>query len=361
MRARTTITVISAAYFLIGCAQNTSNLIKIGESPKPEIAQLDSVLINQRLVKLAPEPLRIIPVTDKKPWDEYLMKYLPNEHLILDNLFKDKKGLTDSTAIDSLDKLIDNQYKRIFTVNELLDGKGQILLNWGEELGYDFESFITDRRLILDDELYLTFKNPKEPRKTYTEEQNNKYLVWYQGAINLGQKMKDIGNFIRTYYNELNSLEKETGFPLEHNAATMLMETNGGKYLGEYNGVSVFASLKIYGYKEKFADKNMPLWLEWCEREDEDPFIPTSRAGAAGLFQFMPKNLLRFAKGIDIFNMKDALGAMNELNIANWKWNKSHYKTSFLYNRSVAYAKSNVKLIKRGAKEKIIIRNELGF
>jgi len=160
--------------------------------------------------------------------------------------------------------------------------------------------------------------------------------------------------YLKSYEEELSRAEATYGVDREVITAIILVETKFGQSLGKrqvINTLSTMASLldadvrnrfwkEISGstrlskeaFEKKAFDKSswayreLKALLRYTEKEEIDIFkIPGSYAGAVGIPQFMPSNIIRFAADgntdgrIDLFEHADAIASIaNFLKKCGW-------------------------------------------
>ena len=109
--------------------------------------------------------------------------------------------------------------------------------------------------------------------------------------------------------------------------------------------------------KIKMAYKELKAFLKYTAKEKMDPIgINGSYAGAMGIAQFVPSNILAFAKDgdsdghVDLFNHADAITSIaNYLKHYGWHpgiGRKKAHKIIFLYNHSNYYVDTIFKISK---------------
>ncbi|MFH0997283.1 MAG: lytic murein transglycosylase [Pseudomonadota bacterium] len=189
--------------------------------------------------------------------------------------------------------------------------------------------------------------------------------------------------YIQDHLPDLNAAEAAFGVNKEVITAIMLVETRLGTYLGTssiLNTLSSLAAMKESGlrdvvwnsmqedrrptrsaYEEKanaksaWAYQELKAYLKYTGREKIDPTtIHGSYAGAMGISQFMPSNILAYGRDgnqdgkIDLFNPSDAIMSIaNYLKNFGWKPGIS-YETAFdvvyHYNHSKVYVTTILKI-----------------
>jgi len=177
--------------------------------------------------------------------------------------------------------------------------------------------------------------------------------------------------------------EKKYGVDKEVITAIILVETKLGTYLGSksiINSLSTMAALSGSGPREylwnqipgdrritrkefdkkanqkaNWAYRELKAFLTYSEREKiEAADVIGSYAGAVGIAQFMPTNILALAKDgnedgrVDLFNHADAISSIaSYLKHYGWKPGinkKKAYKVIYHYNHSKYYVKTILKI-----------------
>jgi len=189
--------------------------------------------------------------------------------------------------------------------------------------------------------------------------------------------------YIQDHLPELTAAEVTFGVKKEVITAIMLVETRLGTYLGTssiLNTLSSLAALKESGlrdvvwnsmqedrrpnrsaYEEKanaksaWAYQELKAYLKYTGREKIDPTtIHGSYAGAMGISQFMPSNILAYGRDgnqdgkIDLFNSSDAIMSIaNYLKNFGWKPGISYdaaFDVVYHYNHSKVYVTTILKI-----------------
>jgi len=177
----------------------------------------------------------------------------------------------------------------------------------------------------------------------------------------------------------------EKAFGVDKNVITaiLMVESGFGKYLGKrsaFNSLSTMAALADVETRKRFwkmipterrltrkeyekkaqkkstwAYKELKALIKYAVREGFDPVaIPGSYAGAVGLPQFMPSNILMYAKDgngdgkIDLENHADAMASIaNYLKRHGWQpgiSRKKAEKVIYRYNHSSYYVNTILKI-----------------
>jgi len=216
------------------------------------------------------------------------------------------------------------------------------------------------------------------------------FLDHREAALNYDQfaSEKSIRNaltYMKQQEKSLESAEKEYGVDKEVITAIILVETRFGTLLGRplvLNTLSSMASLEDPEVRNRFWDsvskstqtsrmafekwvKRKSTWaynelkafLKYTDREDMDPAtVPGSYSGALGIAQFMPSNILLFAKDGDgngsanIFDHADAISSIANY-LKHYGWHpgidgKEAYKVIYHYNHSQQYVDTILKVSK---------------
>jgi membrane-bound lytic murein transglycosylase B len=197
------------------------------------------------------------------------------------------------------------------------------------------------------------------------------------------ESLQKARKFIQDHLSELNAAEASLGVNKEVITAIMLVETRLGTYLGSssiLNTLSSLAALKESAYREivwnsmqedrrpdrsAFEEKanaksawgyqELKAFLKYTGREKIDPAtIQGSYAGAMGISQFMPSNILAYGRDgnldgrIDLFNSSDAIMSIaNYLKNFGWKPGINYeaaFDVVYHYNHSKVYVTTILKI-----------------
>ncbi|MEW6671254.1 MAG: lytic murein transglycosylase [Thermodesulfobacteriota bacterium] len=192
--------------------------------------------------------------------------------------------------------------------------------------------------------------------------------------------------YMETYQADLERAEKTYGVDREIITAIILVETQLGTIVGNrsvFNSLSSLASLldpdvrtRVWNEmsnpvnlskedfdawaarKSKWAYAELKSFLQYTRREAINPAdINGSIAGALGIAQFMPSNIIAFAKDgdgdgrIDLFNHADAISSIASY-LKHFGWQpgidpKKAYNVVFHYNRSSYYVTTILEIVDR--------------
>jgi membrane-bound lytic murein transglycosylase B len=209
-----------------------------------------------------------------------------------------------------------------------------------------------------------------------------RFSVHKEAKLNYNQflsrsNIRKTRQYLKKYQTALQNAEKKYGVDKEIVTAVMLVETRLGTYLGgssTLNTLSTMAVLsdsksrefiwsqiaKTKGQKKNlfiswsdrktdWAYKELKAFLTYTQKEKIDPMsINGSYAGAIGICQFMPSNVIKLAKDgnqdgrINLFHHADAIASIaNFLKFHGWKpglKRQKQYKVLLRYNYSKPYA-----------------------
>jgi membrane-bound lytic murein transglycosylase B len=216
----------------------------------------------------------------------------------------------------------------------------------------------------------------------------SRFLVHRESRLNYDQfaSKKSISHALRymeTHKAALERTEKEYGVDKEIITAILLVETRLGTFLGGpsiLNTLSTIAALADPDVRDMFwknvskskgvTRKKMEKWAErkttWAYNElkaflnytaqvNMDPTaVPGSYSGAMGIAQFMPSNVIIFARDgdgdgrIDVFNHADAITSTASY-LKHYGWHpgidrKKAYNVIYHYNHSSQYVKTILKV-----------------
>ena len=214
------------------------------------------------------------------------------------------------------------------------------------------------------------------------------YFMHSEARVNYDQflspeSLQKARKYIQDHLSDLNAAEETLGVNKEVITAIMLVETRLGTYLGTssiLNTLSSLVAMKDSGLREivwnsiqperrpekpafeekasnksEWAYQELKAYLKYTGREKIDPTtILGSYAGAMGIAQFMPSNILTYARDgnhdgrIDLFDPSDAIMSIaNYLKSFGWKPGIS-YETAFdvvyHYNHSKVYVTTILKI-----------------
>jgi membrane-bound lytic murein transglycosylase B len=189
--------------------------------------------------------------------------------------------------------------------------------------------------------------------------------------------------YLSEHREALQNAEKEFGVEKEIITAVILVETRLGTSFGNSSILNTLSTMAVLSdpksrdfvwermsKSEKHNRKDFEAWadrktewaygelkafLEYTQKENMDPLtIIGSYAGALGIGQFMPSNILKLAKDgnkdghIDLFNHVDAIASIaNYLKAYGWKPGINHetkYQVLLRYNYSKYYADTLLKI-----------------
>ena len=219
------------------------------------------------------------------------------------------------------------------------------------------------------------------PRVYFETKKASGFLSHRESVLNYDQfalpkNIRNSRKYMAKHKPHLLKAERTYGVNQEIITAIILIETRLGKILGGpsvLNMLSTLASLKdpdvrnmFWGKVSKsteFTKKKFQIWAErkskwaynelkafltYTARENMDPVrIYGSYAGAMGIAQFMPSNILAFAKDgnndgrVDLFNHADAITSIASY-LKHYGWHngitrKGAYKVIYHYNHSRQY------------------------
>jgi membrane-bound lytic murein transglycosylase B len=216
------------------------------------------------------------------------------------------------------------------------------------------------------------------------------YFVHNESKLNYDQfasrkNLKNARRYMQEHAEALERAHKAYGVDPEVITAIILVETKLGTYLGGntiFNNLSTMAVMsgsaqrrdiwialpedrrieksafeKKADRKSAWAYKELKSLLTYARREGLDPAsINGSYAGAMGIAQFMPSNVLAYAKDgnqdgrIDLFNHADAITSIaSYLKHYGWKpglTEKAAGKVVYHYNHSKYYVNTVLKIFK---------------
>ena len=231
------------------------------------------------------------------------------------------------------------------------------------------------------DSMKSLFKNPK---LSFNVKDVTLFFVHSESRLNYNQYLHPsviilAKKYMQVHLSDLEAAEKRYGVDKEIITAIILVETNLGTLLGKspvFSTLATMASLAEPQLKEKLwrripakkrltrkqYEKKVDQKAEWAYNELKafitytsvekiDPYsICGSYAGAMGISQFMPSNIMPLGRDgdndgrVDLFNHADAIASIaNYLKHYGWRSGmnaKDAYKVIFKYNHSKPYVKT---------------------
>ncbi len=105
--------------------------------------------------------------------------------------------------------------------------------------------------------------------------------------------------FISHNRNKLTQTERDYGVPADIITSIIGVETVFGRAAGNFKTLDCLATLSFdYTRRSDFFRQELASFLIWCRKHNIDPTsVKGSFAGAVGMCQFMPSNILKF--GVD--------------------------------------------------------------
>lgn len=214
------------------------------------------------------------------------------------------------------------------------------------------------------------------------------YFVHKESSLNYDQftkswEIKQAKKYMRTHAKALNRAEQTYGVDKEVITAIALVETRLGTYVGDrsvFNTLSTMAALWDPKIKEMlwrqldtkrrlsraefdrksrekalWAYEELKAFLKYTRRENIHPLTVTgSYAGAMGICQFMPSNVLSLAKDgdgdgrINLFDHDDAIMSIASY-LSHYGWRprmkgEAAYQVVYTYNHSSYYVNAVLKI-----------------
>ncbi|MBL7181053.1 MAG: lytic murein transglycosylase [Desulfobacterales bacterium] len=227
-----------------------------------------------------------------------------------------------------------------------------------------------------------------KPEVYFETEGVSRFLVHREATLNYDQfaspdSIQRARQYMQTYKSILENTEQSYGVDKEIITAIILIESQFGTLMqgpSTLNILSTMASLanpnirnmlwkeatrsrklsrkryeKWAQRKSKWAYIELKAFLKYTAKEDIDPSaVYGSYAGAVGIAQFMPSNILAYAKDgdndgkVDLFTHADAIASIaNYLKYYGWNADINRAKAEkviFRYNRSTYYVDAVLKI-----------------
>ncbi len=248
----------------------------------------------------------------------------------------------------------------------------------------NFESL--KQRMVKDDTSNLDARYIQSifdsPRLEFAAKGISSYFQHRESKLNYGQFTQNYSidkaeKYMKTYQDTLARAQEKFGVSGEVIVSILLVETRLGTYTGNQNVLNILATMaaledesireqfwqalpeenrisrdlyeKKAESKARWAYRQLKAYLEYTRNQGMDPFsLPGSYAGAIGIAQFMPTNILLLGEDgnqdgrIDMFNHHDAIFSIARyLSRYGWEPGISREKAKkvvMYYNRSTYYA-----------------------
>ncbi len=227
----------------------------------------------------------------------------------------------------------------------------------------------------------LITKMFRDPALQFDIETVSAYFRHREAALDYDQflsarSIQSARNYMKAHDETLSRVENSYGVDQRIITAIILVETRLGKYVGDrsvFNTLATMAALedekarehfwknrpedipiqkkrfeKKAARKSRWAYRELQAFIEHIKKEGANPHsIIGSYAGALGIAQFMPSNILAYAKDgnsdgrIDLFDHADAIASIaNYLNEHGWEPGLDKKQTKeviYSYNHSSYY------------------------
>ena len=226
------------------------------------------------------------------------------------------------------------------------------------------------------------------PEVRFSDQSISRYFTYREGRLNYQQftateSIEKANDYLEHHKDKLTWAEDQFGVDKEVIIAIMLVETKLGTFLGNSNVLNILstmASLENHANRDllwrkqlinkkisrkqfdakalrkaKWAYTELKAFLSYTGKQNTDPASVTgSFAGAIGIAQFMPSNILFLGQdgdgngSIDLFTHADAIASIaNYLKYYGWKPGISRdkaYKVVYHYNHSKYYVNTVLKI-----------------
>jgi len=226
------------------------------------------------------------------------------------------------------------------------------------------------------------------PKVSFNTKGVSRFLTYREGKLNYDQfvsssSIRKAKKYMVKYDTELKAAQQAYGVDPEIITAIILVETRLGTNTGKSSVMSTLSTIaalqdtqirdqfwtevsqkhkvkrkrydKWINRKPKWAYKELKALLEYSARENMDPVeIRGSFAGAMGISQFMPSNIIVYAKDgdkdgrVDLFTHADAIASVASY-LKRHGWypgikGKKAFKVVWSYNHSDYYVKTILKI-----------------
>ena len=153
----------------------------------------------------------------------------------------------------------------------------------------------------------------------------------YRQKFLTDERIKKGAKFIRRYAKWLEYAEEHWGIPSSILTAVLGIETLYGQSIGRFRALDVLTTLSFdHERRSAFFREELAAYLALCNKGHFNPVTQrASYAGAIGMPQFMPTNILKYGVDLDgdgkpdlIHSAADAIASTANL-MAHYGWNKT--------------------------------------
>ncbi|MBU94182.1 MAG: hypothetical protein CL669_01150 [Balneola sp.] len=207
-------------------------------------------------------------------------------------------------------------------------------------MNWDLYEYLADDRFQYIEGITEKFTRSAERRIESFED--------YKEILAYEIKKNKLAEFYDTYSDELIAAEKEFGIPKEIIMGILGVESEFGRYKGNYNPLNAYISMMAEDYRYSFAEAQLIELLRFCKRTGLDVMsLQSSYAGAMTYAQFIPYSLNRWwknSKGQGLYHMPDNIRSVANY-LAHFTKIEGNVKDAILrYNTSSLYQQAVLSL-----------------
>ena len=208
------------------------------------------------------------------------------------------------------------------------------------DMDWDLYEYLDDDRFQYIEGITEKFTRSAERRIESFED--------YKEILAYEIKKNKLAEFYDTYSDELIAAEKEFGIPKEIIMGILGVESEFGRYKGNYNPLNAYVSMMAEDYRYSFAEAQLIELLRFCKRTGLDVMsLQSSYAGAMTYAQFIPYSLNRWwknSKGQGLYHMPDNIRSVANY-LAHFTKIEGNVKDAILrYNTSSLYQQAVLSL-----------------
>ena len=208
------------------------------------------------------------------------------------------------------------------------------------DMNWDLYEYLADDRFQYIEGITEKFTRSAERRIESFED--------YKEILAYEIKKNKLAEFYDTYSDELIAAEKEFGIPKEIIMGILGVESEFGRYKGNYNPLNAYISMMAEDYRYSFAEAQLIELLRFCKRTGLDVMsLQSSYAGAMTYAQFIPYSLNRWwknSKGQGLYHMPDNIRSVANY-LAHFTKIEGNVKDAILrYNTSSLYQQAVLSL-----------------